>query len=158
MNPFRTIPALKEKKKKEALPTSRRIERFSATYATPCTKPRLLFIKKRIESARYLTKRASRDSSSIRSGAMHFGRVLSRVDGMIHSTELVRAARRSIVGNVERARFHGSQFRSSGNHCRFISFPFLPSDPDFFRIWEKFITRTGRNLVKSFKEPLRTEK
>ena len=36
---------------------------------------------------------------------MHFGRVLSRVDGMIHSTELVRAARRSIVGY--RARFHG---------------------------------------------------
>lgn len=82
----------------------------------------LLFIKKRIESARYLTKRASRDSSSIRSGAMHFGRVLSRVDGMIHSTELVRAARRSIVGNVERARFHGSQFRRLGK-------PILDSSP-----------------------------
>lgn len=83
---------------------------------------------------------------------MHFGRVLSRVDGMIHSTELVRAARRSIVGNVERARFHGSISMSPGNHCRFISFPFLPSNPNFFRIWEKFIT-TVDETGRSFKNP-----
>lgn len=149
MNPFRTIPALKEKKKKkEILPTSRRIERFSATYATPCTKPRLLFIKKRIESARYLTKRASRDSSSIRSGAMHFGRVLSRVDGMIHSTELVRAARRSIVGNVERARFHGSQFRCLGKplSIHFVSLPSFGSRflQDLGKIYYAYWTKPSK--------------
>lgn len=120
---------------------------FSATYATPYIKPRGLFKETHRELAlsHERAQPTRRDSSSIRSGAMHFGRVLSRVDGMIHSTELVRVARdRSLETALDfTARFDVSEtvvdrvsnrffVSPSFSHLnRLLSF-FDPSKPNFF--------------------------